>query len=124
MLITLSGFGTEQGRVLVRHVLELFCFGQGGLLTGQVWPFFRIVAIEFQKLFGAGIHVGDDGVDRAFRFADAAIDAFVGVDDQHVLALVKTVDRAYLDAVGVFAFDADIGDDEGHGTSTPFRRAI
>ena len=30
-------------------------------------------------------------VDRAFRHADPAIDAFVRVDDEHVLALVEAV---------------------------------
>jgi hypothetical protein len=36
------------------------------------------------------------------------------MDDEHVLAFVKAVDGADLDAVGVFAGDAVIGDDIGH----------
>jgi hypothetical protein len=31
---------------------------------------------------------------RAFRLAYAAIDAFVRMDDEHVLALVETIDGA------------------------------
>ena len=44
--------------------------------------------------------------------AHAAIDAFVGVYHEHVLALVEAVDRTNLDAIHVFAFDAIFGDDE------------
>jgi hypothetical protein len=36
------------------------------------------------------------------------------MDDEHVLALVETVDRADLDAVQVFALDAGFDDDVGH----------
>src|SRR5262245_48371430 len=36
------------------------------------------------------------------------------MDDQHVLADIEAVDRAYLDAVHVLALDAGFGDDVGH----------
>jgi hypothetical protein len=36
------------------------------------------------------------------------------MDDEHVLADIKAVDRTYLDAVHVFALDAGFGDDVGH----------
>jgi hypothetical protein len=36
------------------------------------------------------------------------------MDDEHVLAFIEAVDRAHLDAVHVFAFDAVLGDDVGH----------
>jgi hypothetical protein len=64
--------------------------------------------------------VGPNGVDRAFRLADATIYAFVGMNDEHVLAFVEAIDRAYLDAVHVFAFDAVFIDDVGHGISLCF----
>jgi hypothetical protein len=43
--------------------------------------------------------------------AHAAIDAFVGVYHEHVLAIVEAVDRTNLDAIHVPAFDAIFGDD-------------
>src|SRR3546814_16464066 len=43
------------------------------------------------------------------------LDALVGMDHQHVLADIETVDRADLDAVHVFALDAGFGHDVGHG---------
>src|SRR3546814_13837279 len=54
-----------------------------------------------------------------FGFANAAVDALVGVDDEHILALIETVDGAHLDAVHIFAPDAGNGDDIGHGLSAP-----
>ena len=58
--------------------------------------------------------IGNDRFDRAFRLAHPAIDAFVGMDDEHVLALVEAIDRANLDAIHVFAADAGFSDDVGH----------
>ena len=51
---------------------------------------------------------------RAFRLADAAVDADLRIDDEHVLALVEAIDRADLHAVHEFAFDAGFGDDISH----------
>ena len=56
---------------------------------------------------------GFDRVDGTFRFATAAIDAFVGVNDKHVLALIEAVHRTYLDTVHVFAANAALIDDVG-----------
>jgi hypothetical protein len=39
------------------------------------------------------------------------------MDDEHVLALVETIHRAYLNAVHVFALDAIFSDDVGHERS-------
>jgi hypothetical protein len=57
--------------------------------------------------------VGLDRVDRAFRLADPAIDAFVRVDHEHVLALVEAVHGAHVDAVHGFAANAALVDDVG-----------
>jgi hypothetical protein len=36
------------------------------------------------------------------------------MDDEHVVAFIEAIDRAHLDAIHVLAFDAVVGDDEGH----------
>jgi hypothetical protein len=36
------------------------------------------------------------------------------MDDQHVFALIKTINRAYLNAIGVFAADTFVINDIGH----------
>jgi hypothetical protein len=37
------------------------------------------------------------------------------MDDEHVLAFVEAVHRTHFDAVGIFALNAVVGDDIGHG---------
>ena len=48
-----------------------------------------IFCIDLEPLFETGLRVRFDCVNRAFWFANAAIDAFVGVNDEHVLALIE-----------------------------------
>jgi hypothetical protein len=91
--------------------------GRGALL-GDVGPLLGIVGVEGEPAFQAALGVGLDGLGRALRFADAAIDAHIRIDHDHVLALVETVHGADLDAVHILAFDAGVGDDVGHGTLT------
>src|SRR5260221_10785778 len=67
-----------------------------------------------EPFFESGLGVRLDCVDRAFRLANTAIDAFIWVDDEHVLALVEAVDGTYLYAVHVLTFDTAFIDDVGH----------
>lgn len=55
-----------------------------------------------------------DRLGGTFRFADTAVDAFVGVDDEEILTLVKTVDRAHFHTVRVLAANAVVGHDIRH----------
>ena len=48
----------------------------------------------------------ENRIDRAFGLTDTTIDAFIGMDDEHVLALVKAVDRADLHTIHGLALDA------------------
>jgi hypothetical protein len=87
---------------------------RGVALDGDVWPFWRVFGVELEPAFQTGFGVGLDGVGGAFGFANTAIDAFIGVDDQHVLAFVETIHRADFHAVHILALDAVLGDDVGH----------
>src|ERR687898_494259 len=102
---------------LVFFVLKIIGVGRRLALAGDVRPSGRQAAIELQPLLQALLGVGQDGVGRAFGLADAAVDAFVGIDDQHVLALVEAIHGADFDAVHVLAFDASLGHDIGHATA-------
>ena len=84
------------------------------LLGRDVGPSFGILAVDVEPTIKARLGVGLDGVDRAFRLADPAIDALVGMNDEHILALVEAVHRAHFDAIGVFALDANFSDDVSH----------
>jgi len=84
------------------------------LLSRDVGPSLRILAVDVEPTIKARLGVGLDGVDRAFRLADPTVDALVGMNDEHVLALVEAVHRTDFDAIGVFALDANFSDDVGH----------
>jgi hypothetical protein len=70
--------------------------------------------------------LGEDGLHRAFRHAQGAVDALVGVDHQHVRPLPEAVHGADIHAVGVLALDAALGDDVSHltGKAGTWKRLI
>jgi hypothetical protein len=74
-------------------------------------------------LLQSGLGIGPDCLNRAFGLTDSAIDAFIRVNDEHVLALVKTIDRTDFDAIHVFALDALVVDNVGHFLLRPPRPA-
>jgi len=84
------------------------------LLLGNIRPSFGKFGVDLEPFLQARLGIRLDGVGRALRFAYAAIDAFVRMDDQHVVTLVEAIHGADLNAVGIFAFDAGFGDDVSH----------
>jgi len=64
--------------------------------------------LRWQILFGI------NGSNGAFGDAHGAIDALVGVYDQHVFAFTKTIDGANINAIGVFALNTGITDNMHH----------
>ena len=78
-------------------------------------PKLGILAVELDPFLHVRFGVGSDRIRRAFGLADAAVNAFVWMNDEHVLAFIETVHRADFDAVGVFASDAGVIHDIGHG---------
>jgi len=92
------------------------------MFYGDVRPDLSILSIDLEPLFEPGLRVWFDCVNRAFRFANTAIDAFVRVDDEHVLTLIEAVDRTYLDTVHVLTFDAAFIDDVGQLSLLPAAR--
>ena len=100
---------------LVRYGFEFLSVRRGLALHRNVGPLAGELLVQAQPLFQPRLGVRLDGVDRALRFAHAAIDAFVRVDDEHILALIEAVDRADLHTVHELTFDAALVDDVGHG---------
>src|ERR1700733_13810756 len=85
--------------------IPLLVIGRRLSLCRDVGPQLGVFGIDAQPFFDVGLSIGLDRIDRAFRFANAAIDALVGMDDQHVFALVEAVHGAHFHAIHVFAFD-------------------
>ena len=99
---SLSGFPS--------HSLES---GGGAFFDRNIWPDSCVFRIQRQPFLKPGFAISLDGIDGAFRFANATVDAFVRVDDEHVLALVEAVHGAHVDAVHDFAANTALVDDEG-----------
>ena len=83
------------------------------MFYGDVRPDQSIFGIDSEPFFESGLRVRLDRIDRAFRLANTAIDAFIGVDDEHVLAFIEAVHGAHLDTVHVLAANAALVDDVG-----------
>ena len=83
---------------------------------GDDGPILRQFGVKFQELFltGRNLVFGNDGIDRAFRLAQRAIDAFLRIDHEHVRALVEAIHGADFHAVHQFALDAAFQYQEGH----------
>src|SRR5882724_10387791 len=97
----------------VRLPLPLLRVRRGRFFDRNIWPDFRVFRIQRQPFLKPGLAISLDSVNGALRLAYPAIDAFVRMDDQHVLALVEAVHGAHLDAVHGFAANAAIVDDVG-----------
>ena len=110
-----TGLRTEEFFVLALHPLVFVGIRGRFALAGDVGPWaFAIFAVEFEPGFGLGVGVGQDRLGRALGLANAAVDAFVGVNDKHVGAFVKAIYRAYFYTIGVLALDAVFSNDECH----------
>ena len=118
-LVAFAGLGEKYFSNLPGTPSNSLASAGGSRLAVMFGHFDAYSALTSQPLLEAGLGVRLDRVDRAFRLADPAVDALVGVDDEHVLALVEAVDRADLDAIHVFAADAVVVDDVGH--ADPYR---
>jgi hypothetical protein len=113
-LVPLAGLGRKISLQLSRPPIIILGVRFRLALCGDVRPHFSIVRVQSQPAIEARLGIGLDGLGRAFGFADPAVYAFVGVDDEHVLPLVEAVHRTYFDAIQVFALDAVFDHNIGH----------
>src|SRR5262249_42510883 len=108
---------------LVLLLLELLGLRKRLLLLGDVGPLLGVLGVQLLVLgpLLGEIRLGKDGLGRTHRLAGPAVDALVGVDDQHVRPLVEAVDGAHLDAVGVLALHATVSNHVSHADQSPSR---
>src|ERR1700692_1177441 len=114
MLIALPRRRRKKLSKLVGTPVELFAVRRRLLLTGNIWPGLGVFRIHFEPNREVRLRVRLDGFGRAFRFAHAAIDALVRMNDEHIFAFVKAIDGAYLDAIQILALYAVFHDHVGH----------
>jgi len=93
---------------------------QGFFLLVDVRPLARQIGVQRRvgRPLVRKIILGEDGLGRANGLASTAVDAFVRMDDEKVRDLIEAVHRAHGDAIGVFAGDARLRNDERHGRSS------
>lgn len=110
------GGGGIQKRLFVLDLLEFFSRGQWFLGLVDEGPFGDVLDVDvapFLELLGQ-VFFGVDSVDGALVDAGSAVNAFFGIDHEHVGAFVETVHGAYGNAVGELALDARFRDDVSH----------
>ena len=88
-----------------------------GLLAGDGRPLVGKLSIDLNevKLIFRDIFFGKDGCLGAFRYANGAVNALVGINHKEIGAFMKAVDRANVNTVSTFAVDACFADNVGHG---------
>jgi len=99
---------------LALNTVQRLCVGQLIFFGDDYGPRLGILAVELNPLFHVWLSVGPDRVSRAFWFANTTVDAFIGMDHQHVLAFVEAINGADFNTVCEFAGDTVVGDDVGH----------
>src|SRR5450756_2114934 len=70
--------------------VKLLGIGRGLPFDRDIRPDIRIVCIELKPFLQTGLRVGYDGFSRALRHAHAAIDAFIRMDGEHIIAFAST----------------------------------
>ena len=113
-----------QQRQFVRLVGPFLGVRRGGFHFCDVRPDLRQFSIELKEyllVFGQLIF-RVDGIYRAFRLAQGAVNAFVRVNDEEIGPFVKTIDRAHLHAVCVFALDTLFANNKSHASNASFAR--
>src|SRR6266513_6102448 len=98
-------------RVFVRELVD-----DVGAVTVGVVDLDEVVPLIRQRI------LGENRLDRAFRFACPAIYALLRINDQDPLELVDAVDGADIDAREVFDVDAGLGDYVCHRPVSVLRR--
>jgi len=92
----------------------------GGVRVGERVHYVHALAVrvvdlhEWFPLLGQRV-LREDRLDRAFRFAGAAVNALLRIDHEDPSGLVDAVHGADVDAGAVFDVDAGLGDDVRHG---------
>ena len=87
----------------------------GITLYSDVWPFGGILSVDLKPLVESRLGVRLYRISWTFGLTHTAINAFIGVDHQHVFAFIEAVHGTNFDAIHIFAFDAVFSDDVGHG---------
>jgi hypothetical protein len=101
---------------LVGFTGPLFSVGQPPFHFGNARPYLGQLSVQFQKysLVLWQLILGEYGIHGALWLTQGAIDTFVRVNNQKIGALVKAINRADLNTVGVLTVDAILSYNKCH----------
>ena len=99
---------------LVLLAVELFPIGRWCAFGDDVGPDFGKFRVHFKPFVETGLGIGLDGFRWTFRLTNAAVNALIRMDDEHVFTLIEAVHRTDFYTIHVFAFDAVIDNEIGH----------
>ena len=95
---------------LVRFTFPFLGVSWRRLFDGDVGPSLCVLGVDFNPPFHTPFRVWLYRIDWTFGLAHTAIDTLIRVDDEHVLALVKTIYGADFHAIHQLTFDATLVD--------------
>ena len=95
---TLARIGAEMFQ-FVRLIPPFICIGGYLAHAGDVRPFRRILGIDLKPFLDLGLGIGNDRLDGTLGLTDTAVNAFVGMYNEHVFPFVEAVNGAHLDTV-------------------------
>src|SRR5579863_4502691 len=101
---------------LFRHAFPLLGIRRRLFFLADDGPFLGEFGVQLEEALLAvrDLFLGENGLHRALRLAQGAVDALVRIDHEKVRAFVKAVHRTDLHAIHVLALDAAFGDHECH----------
>ena len=104
---------------LVLHAAPLIRIIGIGLAVRDGRPFAGELSVEFDEflLILGYVLFGVNRRFRAFRNADGAVDALIGIDHKKIRTFPEAIHRADVHAVGTLAADAGFADNMRHGSS-------
>ena len=114
LLIAFTWFFGEILLELACFTIMFFCVSRTVALLRNVRPDVGKLCVYLKPFLEAGLGIRLDGFCRALRFAHATVNALIGMNDEHVVAFIETVNRTYFNTVHVLALDAVLNDDIGH----------
>ena len=112
--IALARLSREKFLELVFFFGEFLCIFRRIFFNGDVRPDFRIFPVQIKPFFNTRLCISLDRINRALRFTYTTVNAFIRVDDQHVLAFIKAIHGAHFNTISVLTFNAFFIDDISH----------
>ncbi len=93
-------------------------------LYSNIWPILSHIRVKLEPLLKVRLCIGLNCLSRAFWFANAAINAFIWMNNEHVLAFIEAIHRTDFHAVHILTLDTIFRDQISHKRNSPAIAAL